>query len=146
MINAIAEAKTGRSMKKFMTQINSVVGAGGIRIAEISTYEHPSIAARCSSGRRDVKSCPKTRYSFSNQMGTGSCSGVRSCLGSGGESSTPCGCRAVDESQIGATAVSQWRAACWPSDLPVMYFSRGTPQVSRHAVGIEARRTYQGTP
>ena len=60
MINAIAEAKTGRSMKKFMTQINSVVEAGGIRIAEISTYKGLIIAARFYNGRRERESYPKT--------------------------------------------------------------------------------------
>jgi len=47
-------------MKKFMTQINSVVEAGGIRIAEISTYKGPIIAARFLNGRRERESCPKT--------------------------------------------------------------------------------------
>ena len=61
MINAIAEAKTGRSMKKFMTQINSVVGAGGIRDAETSISKPTIIAVRFLNGRRDSKSIRKTR-------------------------------------------------------------------------------------
>lgn len=65
MINAIADAKTGRSMKKFMTQINSMVGAGDFKHAESSTNRRLIIAARFLSGRREWKSCRKTRVSHS---------------------------------------------------------------------------------
>ena len=117
MINAIAEAKTGRSMKKFMTQINSVVGAEGRRIAESSTYEPPIIAARLFNGRRGRKSCLKRQVLPQSQMGvTGRVSGVRSCFGSGGGSCTPRGCQQLMNRST-SNCNDRTVAACWPPNL-----------------------------